>query len=309
MDLSTLPLTSDNLKFLETLKIGNLGYIKKKELYNKIYLAVNIKYPRKTFILKRISLSETSPTDLNVVVDSLRAVQNFIIGDCKYSNNFICYDSIYLSLEDGKNYLNYTYEEAKGISLLNVFPDEDIDFSLLALIAYRLFSNLAILHKYGICHRDIKPENIIYNKDGNNLNYLMLIDFDFGCIKNLCNGVFGTSFYAPFDIIFNKNIDWEAVDIKCALITIIKIYTSTYSEYYYNKENNTLKKEVVYSLILKTYLNRKINKVNTYTKIEYTFINFLFELLCGNENLNAIYILRKVEKIFRGCLPKEIIII
>lgn len=319
MNLSNLSLTKDNLKFLETLKVGNPGYIIKEELYYEtIYSVTNLKYPNKSFILKKNQLIESDKNNLNILVDSLRSIQNLIISECNYSNNFICYNSLFLTLEQKKLFLNYVYEEAIGIEIGDIWPYKNIgsiDFSLLVLIAHRLFSNLAILHKYKIYHRDIKPENIIYNGDGTCLNFLKLIDFDFSCKNNLCGGGPGTALYAPFDIIFNdaKGIDWEKADIKSALITIIKIYTSSYDDFFYvevnGKYTDILRKDIIHSLIWATCGFRKIKKVNNYTNIEWVFMKFLLELLAGNENLNAIYILRNMEKIFKNCIPKEIIII
>lgn len=310
MDISTLPLTPININFLKSLKVGNSDYVILKDIDKNVYDAYNPKYPNKEYIFKKILLLDEDIEGLNITIDSFRSVQQFIVTKCYYQHRFICYSDLFLS--DDKKYVCYTYEKVKGKDLWSGWPEDPllVDFSLLVLIAYRLFSSLEILHKHKIYHRDIKPDNIIFNKNGHVYDFLKLIDFDFSCNEANCKGTPGTSEFAAFDIIVNyASIDWEEADIKSALITIIKLYT-TYNYdtdvYIQINEEFYVDRNAIYSNTLKVGILRKHKGIRTYA-IENEFMKFLIDVLQGDKNLNAKYIMKNIEKIMRGCLPKEIL--
>jgi|688.fasta_scaffold299790_2 serine/threonine protein kinase len=315
------------------IKPGDKDYVKrlKKKKVEDDYQTIDIdeklefltlirRKDRKYFFLKRkrlldrIYYDSVKEIDISLFIEGLKSVEKIMINECSYKDRFICYNDVFLYQEEegGPFYIAYTYEKAEGKSLLDYWEQhyyniQNVDFALWLLITYRLFTSLDILHSNKIYHRDIKPDNIIYNDKGTVENFLKLIDFDFSCSKN-CSSSPGTAAYFSEDVFGKDNgkTNWEKMDIKSALITVLKLYLFPYrnlddSFYIQKSRDEYLINE---KLIKEKYHERNITN-NLQKQILENLIN-IFLLDAKSPDLNAKYIIKMLNNYAGKCIPKQI---
>jgi hypothetical protein len=261
-------------------------------------MLVNIPPSKKIYIMK--TRNKDNSDELQMYYFALDAIKNIMIDNCLYKDRFICYKDIFINKKKPEEIVAI-YEREEGVSLSDYwknFPSaKDVDFSLLMLIAHRLFSSLDILHKNKIYHRDIKPQNIIINEKGTSQNFLKLIDFDFSCGKNCFMSPMSLGYHA-LDVLsnrvkidensedensiyneFNWNIDWEKADVKSALFTIISLYTTNVYQYIYENKGSGNFQYYVKKDFLKHQVAHK-HKLRKGEDIEKSVMNELLDIVC-----------------------------
>lgn len=270
---------------------------------------VKIKDDPKEYVLRIIRPHQYNEEYLNVVINSFRSINDIIIKNCKYKNLFICIKDlfIYTHKRFDMKFIIYVYEKLPGVDLdIHLEKIDQIPFADFILISYRLLYALNILHINNIYHRDIKPGNVIYNENGTSSNFLKLIDFEYSCLKDTCKGQYGTNSFIAYDI---NESDNEKQDIKSALITIFKLYVypknlnTMFYKYNLDKKKYDINRSQLFSDLL-AMLRKRNAKTGS---IERNFVIMIYDYLCGKKYNSIEDILKSMQQILKGCIPKEIL--
>ena len=136
--------------------------------------------------------------------------------------------------EDGAPYLVMEY--LRGLSLAQTLKkDTRLPSMRAARIVGQLLTALAAVHENGIVHRDLKPDNIFLTRQGNDTDWVKVLDFGISKMKHEDDGLdltrtgvmMGTPYYmSPEQARGTKNID-HRVDIYAAGVILHECLTGS----------------------------------------------------------------------------------
>ncbi len=136
--------------------------------------------------------------------------------------------------EDGAPYLVMEY--LRGLSLAQMLKkDTRLPSMRAARIVGQLLTALAAVHENGIVHRDLKPDNIFLTRQGNDTDWVKVLDFGISKMKHEDDGLdltrtgvmMGTPYYmSPEQARGTKNID-HRVDIYAAGVILHECLTGS----------------------------------------------------------------------------------
>jgi serine/threonine-protein kinase len=134
--------------------------------------------------------------------------------------------------EDGAPYLVMEY--LRGLSLAQTLKkDGRLTAQRAARIVGQLLAALAAVHENGIVHRDLKPDNIFLTRQGNDTDWVKVLDFGISKMKHEDDGLdltrtgvmMGTPYYmSPEQARGTKSID-HRVDIYAAGVILHECLT------------------------------------------------------------------------------------
>lgn len=258
---------------LDKIYKNELVPLDKKSKTNSIYL-----YDNKIYKLGHTNIKQYLDI-LNIIKNY--NIPNIIVPDYIYkkkniTSSFIDYIQIFKYYVHGDlfDYIEKNNEYLDSNQKLNI---------------YKKFINLvASFHTHGLAHRDIKLENIIVCYDNYGNMELKLIDLDFACIFNNdldFNG--GSIYYAPYEILNRKKIqyegndimDWRAVDVwSCTTV----LYTLLFNKFPWDNAKET-RSNLLFIDYLYYYNNFNtdtywINKLDSLNLDSY-YLNLYFPIL------------------------------
>ena len=231
-------LSIQNRNFLRSIKTDNIDahYVIKDVLNDTLFEVVSVDHPEKRLMMKLLNMTTSTSNFINLTLNAVESVYNFLGRDCAYHNRFLCYKDFFMTTEGGNIYFVSIYERVDGIPLGEleqefINKEEDIPLGILINVGFSLLTSLFILHSNGIIHRDIKPENIIYDPREGWSSRVKIIDFDFSCSGGgACTGLPGTRVYAAKAVLKSRkslpdNV-WAKTDIVSLAISLFKLLTT-----------------------------------------------------------------------------------
>ncbi|CAD8124397.1 unnamed protein product [Paramecium sonneborni] len=164
-------------KFKQTLN-GNVTYGKFQILYEPVHILqyssfgslIKMKYlnSRDSFMCKNIQKCiQYTEKDFYYQIEILKQLDHSNILKLKevYNNN--------------QNY-HFVFDFPEGGSLADLIKSKQLSFEEVKLIIRQLILTISFIHSKGFVHRNLKPEHIFF-KESNNLETLLISEFELGC--------------------------------------------------------------------------------------------------------------------------------